>query len=871
MPFAARNSDFCLTICGRPKCRPYPAQMRPVYRFSFLDPRLTLSALTRGLPLHAGQFINFRMADQTIRVEYNEELKPLEQLLSGVERAGDFFATGALELPMPRVDVEGAGVLSFPVPPSQIAVLLGQATRAPYGRGEATILDEAVRKVWQVPSDKVQIGGKSWAANFDGILRQVVAGLGCEGMAVSAQLYKLLVYDQGDFFLAHRDTEKSDGMFATLVITLPSAHRGGELVIRHAGREVVVDASGMEVSEVRFVAFYADCEHEVRPITEGNRVSLVYNLIQERGAKGKGQPVQAPHYEREIAEAAQFLEAKLSEPDAVAKIAWLLEHQYSPDGLEFGALKSADAARVKVLAEAADRAGCAAHLGIVHIEESGPAEPKYFRPRSRRWYRDDVGRESADSGGQDFEVVEVSDSRHYVNQWRDSHDNPVEFGDVPLADGELLPTGALDNEKPDHQRLTEASGNEGASFERSYHRAALVIWRRERYAEVLLQAGVGAVLPYLKERIEAAGSNGAPSTARQEAVILADRVVNAWAAAPSFFMRLGSGTPETRDGMLRLLNKLGDTALLEEFIAAVVTRDYDGSDNGALVAGARLLDAKATARLFSDLFRHHMRHLHGHCVDLLVALVSKGDDGSEQESREALRQIAKAAVSKLDEIGKQGPNEWVDWRVSQKARALDAALVVKLLDVLGDLDAPALRAAAVKEFASRPAVFDPVAILVPAISVIRHRDAAVERLWEHSAEFLLLRRGRPPVAPADWRQDIKLSCSCADCRELQAFAHDPVERTHRFRVRQDRRQHLDGQIVQHDLDMTQVTDCKGSPQTLVCTKDRRSYQRRCEQYRKDIAALAALAEQARKISATNGETLKRIEAARSLAAKWSPT
>jgi hypothetical protein len=31
-----------------------------------------------------------------------------------------------------------------------------------------------------------------------------------------------------------------------------------------------------------------------------------------------------------------------------------------------------------------------------------------------------------------------------------------------------LPAGALDDEPPDTQRLTEASGNEGASFERSY-------------------------------------------------------------------------------------------------------------------------------------------------------------------------------------------------------------------------------------------------------------------------------------------------------------------------------------------------------------------------------------------------------------------
>lgn len=70
--------------------------------------------------------------------------------------------------------------------------------------------------------------------------------------------------------------------------------------------------------------------------------------------------------------------------------------------------------------------------------------------------------------------------------------------------------------------------------------------------------------------------------------------------------------------------------------------------------------------------------------------------------------------------------------------------------------------------------------------------------------------------------------------------------------------------------MTHVTERKGSPQTLVCTKDRRRYQRRCQQYIKDIDTLKALAEQPRNLSAKNGDAQKRINTACSLASKWSP-
>lgn len=184
-----------------------------------------------------------------------------------VRRPGDFFVAGSLETPMPRVEVEGVGVLSFPVPKAQAQQLIQQASRAPYGRGEETILDESVRKVWQLPASRVRLGGKTWEKTLSRMLGAVMNGLGCAEANVSAELYKLLVYDPGAFFKAHRDTEKAGGMFGTLVVVLPSAHRGGELVVRHSGREIVVDLSTEEFSELKFVAFYADCEHEVRPVT----------------------------------------------------------------------------------------------------------------------------------------------------------------------------------------------------------------------------------------------------------------------------------------------------------------------------------------------------------------------------------------------------------------------------------------------------------------------------------------------------------------------------------------------------------------------------------------------------------------------------
>ena len=86
----------------------------------------------------------------------------------------------------------------------------------------------------------------------------------------------------------------------------------------------------------------------------------------------------------------------------------------------------------------------------------------------------------------------------------------------------------------------------------------------------------------------------------------------------------------------------------------------------------------------------------------------------------------------------------------------------------------------------------------------------------------------------------------------------------------ERRQHMHRIIEQHGLDMTHVTERKGSPQTLVCTKTRESYRRRCDQYRDDIAALKSLAKGAVRIPAASATMLARIEAASVRASEWTP-
>lgn len=134
---------------------------------------------------------------------------------------------------------------------------------------------------------------------LDSALRTVSRDLGTAvDYEVKAHLYKLLLYEEGCFFARHRDSERLDGMFATLVLELPSVYEGAELSVFSPltpNEKATYTFNGVDSSFKRkrrsprssspgaspglfFAAFYADCYHEVSKLTSGHRVALVYHL-----------------------------------------------------------------------------------------------------------------------------------------------------------------------------------------------------------------------------------------------------------------------------------------------------------------------------------------------------------------------------------------------------------------------------------------------------------------------------------------------------------------------------------------------------------------------------------------------------------------
>src|ERR1700736_3058079 len=110
----------------------------------------------------------------------------LANVLGTVRQPGDFFVSGTTEIPAPRLEVDGVGVVALPLLPTQAEQLVAVAERSPYGRGMETVIDTQVRRTWQIAADRVRIMGKHWPSTLDSILARVGEGLG-GGAPIMAQ------------------------------------------------------------------------------------------------------------------------------------------------------------------------------------------------------------------------------------------------------------------------------------------------------------------------------------------------------------------------------------------------------------------------------------------------------------------------------------------------------------------------------------------------------------------------------------------------------------------------------------------------------------------------------------------------------------
>lgn len=165
--------------------------------------------------------------------------------------------------------------------------------------------------------------------------------------------------------------DKVDGIFATVIVILPSKYSGGAAHLTHGGSSAVYDYGPRSQHYTTVLSWYSDVTHEIKPIASGYQLALSYNVIHTSQSPC---PSLSPNVDfmqklRRVMSIWEQDEGGLT-PD---KVFYLLTHTYSEASLKASALKGTDAHTVALLGNLAEDMGFGLGLAIVECCMRGTA------------------------------------------------------------------------------------------------------------------------------------------------------------------------------------------------------------------------------------------------------------------------------------------------------------------------------------------------------------------------------------------------------------------------------------------------------------------------------------------------------------------
>ena len=763
--------------------------------------------------------------------DYGAEVDPRQRLVQLLDASGGRGSFSARRTAQPtdlHIEVTGVGSLTLPVSAAQARRLIAVARPARYGQGEHTLTDASVRHTWQVPKSRVRIDKRQWNRTQVPILEGLRADLGLPAdKRLKAELHSFLVYSPGQFFLPHQDSEKSDDMVGTLTVTLPGPSRGGELIVRHGQQQMIYRSSDRLLS---FVAFYADCRHEVKPVTSGYRVVLTYNLLLAGSSAAAPTPAAG-----EIAELAACLGEHFTEQ---SRLVYLLDHQYTARGIGWANLKGADSERVRALAAAARASDSEIALALADVHESWSAsEPDEPYGRDRYWYgepdqdEDDEDVEPDDPDDADaYELDELLESSVTLSAWVDRSGSPAPAVATVVGEDEVCATTPTSALAPYESEYEGYMGNYGNTMDRWYHRGAVVVWPTRRDFEVRAEASPQWALDTLGALIR----DGDLTRAREQA----ESLTSFWKDLRSAdsLGEMASGGPDLGQ-VLAVAHSLDNAGLAAMLLAPFALEQLTPTHADLLAA---LTDHHGDhwfrALLAEWSSRPSWHYAAGLRPDWIAALPHLCGALRDANGRMAARLVL---VPVREQLAESLQRARVITEPSRRAQVLEelAAPITGLLVGAAISDTPEITAATIDLLTDGDDRLGCVLNVLRGLSEVDpdvRTGSGFAELARNTLARLESRLDRPPRDPDDWSIE-PTGCGCSICSILNDFLTDPRCQVLAWPLKEQSRRHVHERIDRYELPVKHATHRVGRPFTLELTKTPALFERETRQRQADEA------------------------------------
>ena len=766
----------------------------------------------------------------------------LSEAIRQATRSAKFCVAGCLPVTDPGIEVDGVGAIKLPLKRPLTKQLVAQCRVAPYGKGTQTLVDRKVRNTFELDPKKFRLS-REWNSAVDRAAQLTAPQLGLSPEQIEARLYKLLVYEKGGFFLPHRDSEKHDGMVASLIVVLANPFEGGSLVVRHgAVKQTLHFEQAAQGKLPCYAAFYADCEHEVERVTHGVRLCLAYNLVlRPKRAKPAGAGKRAAPADLLTESIRSWVANQPTKP-----LVFALAHHYTERGLSLELLKGADRQLAAQVVPAAEEADCLVHLAqvsrhLLQFADDGSLERSHYRGY-RRGYQP----------RREIEIGETFEDELSGAQWTDLHGKKQPWGDIPLELSAIVSSMPIDEWKPASEDFEGYTGNAGNTLDRWYHRSALVLWHRAHHFDVVASCGAAISIPLFRSM--AVKLDKTPKKrleeARTDCIRFARAIIARWPRSTIYRHRPTHELPLNHD-FPNLLLKLHDRDTIALLLSKLADQDQTLRLDALVVAAWREFGWTAFVQELRQLMATPADNLGRQVIpprDLAWLSAFCLDKTADPNKLALAHELCSLAVERFcaprpARPACHGPSTRREPSVSEAS----LPLLLKALIASGR-DEDLSRVIEFVERSSEEFSLDDCQVpslktMVPWSAKQIGQVHAQLLSWLASVrQELESATARQPVPPADWARPADVACTCRFCAQLNAFLADPDHEVGRIPAREDARHHVIDLIGRHQCDVNHALERSGSPYSLVLTKTTGSFKRAAKRFEADCRLLEALDE-----------------------------
>jgi predicted 2-oxoglutarate/Fe(II)-dependent dioxygenase YbiX len=770
--------------------------------------------------------------------------------LKQLQTEGSFSARVVADFDDLSLEIKDIGQLKLPIKPARAKALIKKARPAKYGLKDKTLLDPQVRDVWEIPKSHIKMDKRRWNKTLNPVLLELKKELGLQdNQQLKAQLHNFLIYEKGQFFQSHQDTEKKEDMVATLVILLPSSYRGGTLLVENQGDSQRYPSTSAPKNKLTFIAFYADCQHEVKPVTDGYRIALTYNLILKPSENNIALPVVGETQQSLDKAVIDFLkqprdatrETNSYRTSRCRKLIYLLDHEYTANGLKWDNLKAGDQIRAQALLQTAKQNDLEAFLTLADIHEIWDCESSYegSYSRYRNWYDEDEDEDDDDGNDSDNEdsvqLLDLIDDETEIRYWLDESGKKIQYPSMSVWSDSICWTKANNECDPFEKEYEGYMGNWGDTMDYWYHRAAIVLWQRVDHYNALLEFNPAKVIEELLSQ--------AKVLKKDQLIEFVRNLLKDW----SGLNREAKATDYNR--VLKLSAKINDADLADALLEKL---DYNAFTISSVSHLITLEKSYGTTWCINVLKKWHTDRSYQKdavTIDNLDKLIERLSSARGGES--TLDALIEWMLTHQWQV-LQTQNE-IKLKYSQAAQLFEQAdeqlKEVKVLiraTLIGRNQA--IHDELIKYILAHNTLYPSPELVTVLLSFKRDYQQQDTSHWLHQEALQQLYKRlsaqiqKGPRKSGDWSIMDSNQCSCNDCQELNSFLQAKSTQEKIWPLNKNRRMHIHRTIDKMRLPVTHQTQRTGRPHKLVLKKTSELFSRDKKQFKKLTGAVKQLSD-----------------------------